>query len=478
MLGNVFASGITPLFGLIMQEFHCTENEASQLGTYVLLTLGLSSLSIRANSDAAQNFIALPFTFLVGKRYTIIVSVTVFLAANIWSGEAQSYQSLRSARILGGMAGGLIEALAPTILAETFPGRHLAKAMVVYVGFLAIGAALGPIISGAIAQCLGEWRWFHRVMSVAVAVNLVFNILMLPETTHDSISLNGGAVLGGQNEDEVPRKTECEAEENKIQNVMSTAKTISSVEQVTLKREYVRRSFSLHFVELNWNAFLISFFQPLKLIVLPQVLVTVVIFGLTIGWTVITSILVSIIYTQPPLLWDPLPIGLLNAGSLVGIIVGLPIGGALADMLFNRATRRSNGVTSPVTRLPALLPGALLSPAGCIVMGFALRDPDNYMMVCVGWGMLCFGLTSSANVLLTYAIDCLPTRAAHIGALANVTKNSIGFAVSYGAVNWLRKMGPVDQFSTMAGILWGSYLLVIPLWVFSGMLERIGANFA
>jgi hypothetical protein len=41
MLGNVFASGISPLFGLIMQEFHCTENEASQLGTYVLLTLGL-----------------------------------------------------------------------------------------------------------------------------------------------------------------------------------------------------------------------------------------------------------------------------------------------------------------------------------------------------------------------------------------------------------------------------------------------------
>ncbi|KAG7423127.1 putative MFS-type transporter [Fusarium oxysporum f. sp. raphani] len=429
-----------------MQGFHCTGNEASQLGTYVLLTLGLSSLSIRANTDAAQNFMALPLTFLIGKRYTIIVSVTVFLAANIWSGEAQSYESLRSARILGGMAGGLIEALTPTILAETFPERHLAKAMVVYVGFLAVGAALGPIISGAIAKCLGEWRWFNRVMSIAVAVNLVFNILMLPETTHDGTSLNGGAVLGGQNEDEVPRKTECKTEENKIENVTSTAKTISSAE------------------------------QPLKLIVLPQVLVTVIIFGLTIGWTVIASILISLIYTQPPLLWEPLSIGLLNAGSLVGIIIGLPIGGALADMLFNRATRRSNGMTSPVTRLPALLPGALLSPAGCVVMGFALRDPDNYIVVCVGWGMLCFGLTGSANVLLTYAIDCLPTRAAHIGVLANVTKNSIGFAVSYGAVNWFRKMGPVDQFSTMAGILWGSYLLVIPLWVLRRTLEGFGAR--
>jgi hypothetical protein len=40
-------------------------------------------LSIRANTDAAQNLMALPSTFLIGKRYTIIVSVTVFLATNI-----------------------------------------------------------------------------------------------------------------------------------------------------------------------------------------------------------------------------------------------------------------------------------------------------------------------------------------------------------------------------------------------------------
>ncbi|KAB5550742.1 major facilitator superfamily domain-containing protein, partial [Coniochaeta sp. 2T2.1] len=466
MIGNVFGAGISSLFGLIMQEFHCTENEVSQLGTYVLLTLGLS------------NCIALPLASIIGKRYTIIVSLVVFLAANIWSGEAQSYQSLRSARILGGMAGGLIEALAPTIVTETFPKRQLARAMVVYVGFLAIGAALGPIISGAIAQGLGEWRWFQRVMSIAVAVNLVFSIIMLPETTHEGMDLSGGTVLWGQREEAETKETECKAEEGMVENTTSTAQTSSSAEQPTLKMEYVRRSFSLHFVELNWKASLISFFQPFELIVLPQVLVTVLVFGLTIGWYTITSILISIIYTQPPFLWGPLSIGLLNAGPLVGIIIGLPIGGALADTLFNRATRRSIGVTNPATRLPALLPGALLSPAGCVVMGFALRDPGNYIVVCVGWGMLCLGLTSSANVLLTYAVDCLPTRAAHIGALANVTKNSIGFAVSYGAVDWLRRMGPVNQFSTMAGVLWGSYLLVVPLWVFSKTLVRKTTAFA
>ncbi|KAB5513069.1 major facilitator superfamily domain-containing protein [Coniochaeta sp. 2T2.1] len=109
------------------------------------------------------------------------------------------------------MAGGLIEALAPTIVTETFPKRQLARAMVVYVGFLAIGAALGPIISGAIAQGLGEWRWFQRVMSIAVALNFVFSIIMLPETTHEGMEfrLEGSEVLPidvgpGNIQDDVP----------------------------------------------------------------------------------------------------------------------------------------------------------------------------------------------------------------------------------------------------------------------------------
>lgn len=42
MLGNMYAAGVSPLFGLIIVEFRCTEQEVAYLGTYVLLTLGLS----------------------------------------------------------------------------------------------------------------------------------------------------------------------------------------------------------------------------------------------------------------------------------------------------------------------------------------------------------------------------------------------------------------------------------------------------
>lgn len=40
MVTNAFISGISPLFGLIIADFHCTPNDAAQLASYAVLTLG------------------------------------------------------------------------------------------------------------------------------------------------------------------------------------------------------------------------------------------------------------------------------------------------------------------------------------------------------------------------------------------------------------------------------------------------------
>lgn len=42
MLGNVFAAGVPPLFSLLIEEFHCTSDEASRLPIYALLMLGVA----------------------------------------------------------------------------------------------------------------------------------------------------------------------------------------------------------------------------------------------------------------------------------------------------------------------------------------------------------------------------------------------------------------------------------------------------
>lgn len=60
MMGNVFAAGISSLFGLLIAEFHCTSDEAARLATYALLMLGLSVSSFQVHvyqSFNADNFL-------------------------------------------------------------------------------------------------------------------------------------------------------------------------------------------------------------------------------------------------------------------------------------------------------------------------------------------------------------------------------------------------------------------------------------
>lgn len=79
-----------------------------------------------------------------------------------------------------------------------------------------------------------------------------------------------------------------------------------------------------------------SSLTPFSLILLPEVPVTTLIFGLTIGWTVLTPVLVSSLCAMPPKLWLPWQIGFLNFGALIGLLIGLPVGGVVAYLLSRR----------------------------------------------------------------------------------------------------------------------------------------------
>ncbi|KAH6950924.1 major facilitator superfamily domain-containing protein [Fusarium avenaceum] len=464
LLGNAWCSGLSPIFGLIMQDLHCSQSQASDLATYALLSLGLS------------NLFALPMSSLIGKRFTVLGSLVLFIACNIWSAEAASYDSLRNSRILGGLAGGLVEALGPIIVAETFPSHQLARAMVVYVGFLAAGSAVGPLVAGAVGVGLGSWRWYLRILSIMTGANLIASILMLPETTHDLDELHvpENAALDDDNTVQKPSTTSIED----IRTPSLADTTMESTPSINLGKEYMSRSFSSDYIPLRWKEMPLRLIQPLQLLSAPQVLVTVYVFGLTIGWTVIISIIISFVYASPPLLWNSRSIGLINISSLIGLLVGLPVGGYFADLLFIRSTRGRTREPDPRSRLPIIVLGALVSPSGCLILGYGLRHPDSWVMVCVGWCLLAFGLTGSANVLLTYSATSMPSRTGDIGVLVNVMKNCLAFSVSYASLPWMQAMGSVKQFAIMAALLWLGYFLAIPVWLWSKFLIRRSARYA
>ncbi|KAG2413252.1 hypothetical protein HFD88_002441 [Aspergillus terreus] len=448
MLGNMFAAGITPLFALIMEDLKVSTVKVSTLSSYALLALGLS------------NLFAVVAAKYIGKRYAILTSLAVFTAANAWAAYTTSFDSLLATRFVGGLAGGFIEALGPEMVVETFQEKRLASAMVVYVAFMAGGSALGPVLAGLIGTGTGEWQWYFKFMAIFSGTTTLLCILMLPETTTDSLS-----VSYGDRPDAPVSKTDVE--------IVEHSETNSNPQQeIMLWDLWVSRSFKVRSSDWSRDQNALQYlYMPFLTLYHPAVLVTIIVFGLTIGWTVVCSIVFSNVFQEPPMLWTARAVGLFSIAPLIGLIAGLPIGGILADNLSARSAKRNSGFHVPESRLLLVTIGGVFSPAGALMIGLTMNYHTHWIGPAIGWAMLSLGLTASANILLTYAVDSDPYRAAHIALLVNVVKNLLAFGVSFRSMDWYLRDGPLKQFGAMAGGLWASYLLVIPLYFFGAKIR-------
>ncbi|OOQ88062.1 putative MFS transporter [Penicillium brasilianum] len=448
MLGNMFAAGITPLFGLIIKDLGVSTVKVSKLSSYAVLALGLS------------NVFAVVASKYIGKRYTILASLAVFTATNVWTVYTTTFDSLLATRFVGGLCGGVIEALGPEMIVETFHEKRLASAMVVYVAFMAAGSALGPVLAGLIGTGTGNWQWYFTLLAVISGVIMLLCILMLPETTTSSLS------VGYCDQSEVPAcKHDAEIAEH--------SEVIPNTQQeVVLWDVWVSRSFKVR--NSDWdrdqNAFQ-YLYMPFLMLSQPAVLVTTIVFGLTIGWTVACSIVFSNVFQAPPMSWSARAVGFFNIAPLAGLIAGLPIGGILADHLSTRSAKRHLGIHIPESRLLLVTIGGVLSPAGVLIIGLTMSHNTHWIGPAIGWGLLSLGLTASANILLTYAVDAYPYKAAHTALLVNVIKNLLAFGVSFQSMDWYLRDGPLKQFGAMAGALWASYLLVVPLYFFGAKIR-------
>jgi len=274
---------------------------------------------------------------------------------------------------------------------------------------------------------------FFIVLSIAVAVNLIGCDLMLPEASQveQEVFLDEEMAASG-NMTAVSGNVECRENE--------TQESPPPVKQ-SLRQEWIDRSFTFRKHEPGPHINPIElFFQPFTLLLTPQVLATTLVFGLNIGWTASISIVTPNVYEQPTMLWKSLQVGLFGFGPFIGLSIALPLGGLIADILSMRASKRADGEHDPRSRLPTVILGGLISPTGGWIIGFRFQRHYHWIVNAIGWAMLAFGLTESANVLLTYSVDCFRLRAGHIGVIVNVVKNVIGAGVSFATMPWYSRL--------------------------------------
>ncbi|MGN1384988.1 MAG: MFS transporter [Bacillus sp. (in: firmicutes)] len=106
-----------------------------------------------------------------GVKRVLLIAITGFTLASFFCGSATSIQGLIAARILQGLAGGLITPVSMTLLFRTFPPgerQKLSRSLVLPIAF---APAIGPLAGGLFAEYL-TWNW-------AFFINIPFGIAIV-----------------------------------------------------------------------------------------------------------------------------------------------------------------------------------------------------------------------------------------------------------------------------------------------------------
>ena len=113
---------------------------------------------------------------VLGRRRMFMIGLIAFTLASLACGAAPTATFLVIARLIQGLAGGMVTPQVSALIQQMFRGAERGKAFGWLGAIIGISTALGPVIGGALIQAFGEtdgWRWVFLV-------NLPIGIAALP----------------------------------------------------------------------------------------------------------------------------------------------------------------------------------------------------------------------------------------------------------------------------------------------------------
>lgn len=117
----------------------------------------------------------------LGRRNLLVGSVTIFAISNYFCGAATSLEGLIFWRIVQGVAGAPLAPMGQTVVLDIFPRRQRGVVVGLYGIGVVMGAFIGPMIGGVMADVY-SWRYaFYLIVPIA-AVSAIGVYLALPRT--------------------------------------------------------------------------------------------------------------------------------------------------------------------------------------------------------------------------------------------------------------------------------------------------------
>ena len=146
--------------------------------------------------------------------------------------------------------------------------------------------------------------------------------------------------------------------------------------------------------------------RPFILFAYPSVLWSTAIYSLSVGWLIVLSESVAVIYESSDHYgFTPLQTGLIYISPFVGGLLGTAVAGKVSDILVKFMTRRNGGIYEPEFRLVMAIPIAISTVIGLMGFGWSAQLMDAWIVPTIFFGMISFGCCLGSTTAITFCVD-------------------------------------------------------------------------
>jgi len=297
-----------------------------------------------------------------------------------------------------------------------------------------LGAAVGPIVGGLVAEHIG-WKWIFWIVSAFDGTLLVLYALFVQESY--------APVL--------------------------LARRASSRRSNTEKEGYTQFDPTLS------NKLRASFLRPMKLLATrPVILVMSFLMAYNFGAYCLALSTFASIWTARYNQSETVS-GLHYIAIGIGSTIATQAGGPLTDRIWAHLKTKSYGKVAPEYRVPLLVPGALLVPLGLLLYGWGAEKGLFWIVTDIGAAMFSGGVMMSSSSIVAYIIDEFGEHAASANAASRMLSNVMGFSFPLFAPQLYKHLGHGWGNSLLAflyiAIGWPAPIL---LWKWGAKLRAVG----
>lgn len=136
----------------------------------------------------------------LGRKRMFLGGLLFFTAVSLMCAVAPTADWLVFARLLQGVAGGVLNPQIIGMIQQLFRGSERGKAFGLYGGTVAVATAVGPLAGGLLIQA-GGWRWVFMVNLPIGVLALVLGVFLIPKIPlrrkSRGIDVVGVLLLGG-----------------------------------------------------------------------------------------------------------------------------------------------------------------------------------------------------------------------------------------------------------------------------------------